>query len=178
MVDKDMLKKRCLDEKRRLRKKHFPFCYMKMFDIIHIDNTNCFAYVLNQFITSNHDGRYSYLGWTEFDENAYYTEEDAEKMMILDFNNLGFKVKKLKKEPKVKNNRINFAFFVGITAGKEDGDFHFVRQNLNGKWSHKLGYGGEVEYFKNSFGKYCSPHESDFEEVKFVGYYQAWRSNK
>lgn len=175
MVDELFLKRRCLKTRERLQKKCIPFRFAKMYDSMFIDNTNCYAYLFNEFISVREDERFGYLGWTAYDNDAYYTAEEAEKMMLLDLNNLGFRVRKLRTMPKVRNNRLNFAFFIGITAGKPDGDFHFVRQNINGTWSQKLGYEGRVDFFRKQDGTICPPHKSDYEEVQFVGYYQAWK---
>lgn len=175
MVDNLFFKRRCLKTREKLLRKTIPFRFTKIYESMYIDNTNCYAYLFNEFIPFREDERFSYLGWTQYECKAYYSAKEAEKMMLLDLKNLGFKVRKLRHMPRVRNNRLNFAFFVGITAGKPDGDFHFVRQNINGSWSQKLGYEGRVDYFRNLDGKICPPHKSDYEEVRFIGYYQAWK---
>ena len=172
MIDECMLRQRCRKTRQEILKKHFPMRFTRWYDEAHVDNTNCYGYVFNMWIVSEEDRRFSYLGWTEMEDNVCYTKEDAEKAFLLDIKNLGFKVRKINKAPKPKNNKINVAFFIGKTAYKTNGDFHFARQNHDGTWSHKLGFKGEVERFVNIDGKTCLPHESDYDEIEFVGYYQ------
>ena len=172
MIDDCVRKQRCRKTRQEILKKHFPMRFTRWYDEAHIRHTNCYGYVFDMCILSE-DDRFSYLGWTELEDNVCYTKEDAEKSFLLDMSNLGFKVRKMKKAPKPKNNKINIAFFIGKTAGETNGDFHFVRQNHDGTWSHKLGYEGEVERFvTNCDNKLCLPHNSDYEEIEFVGYYQ------
>ena len=172
MIDDCMLRQRCRKTRQEILKKHFPMRFARWYDDDHIRYTNCYGYVFNMWIVSEEDHRFSYLGWTEMEDNVCYTKEDAEKAFLLDMRNLGFKVRKINKAPKPKNNKINIAFFIGKTIDKANGDFHFARQNHDGTWSHKLGFEGKVERFVNMDGKTCLPHESDYEEIEFVGYYQ------
>ena len=173
MIDKCVLNLRCRRTRNEILKKQFPMRFTRWYDENHIKNTNCYGYIFNMNIISEEDERFSYLGWTERERKFYYTKETAEEAMLLDMKNLRFKVRKLKKVPKPKRNKINFAFFLGMTAGKPNGDFHFVRQNHDGSWSEKLGYDGEVGIFKDTNNKVCFPHKSDYDEIDFIGYYQA-----
>ena len=172
MVDECVRKSMCRKTREEILKKRFPMRFSRWFDESHVKNTNCYGYVFNMWIVSEDDDRFSYLGWTERDAKPYYIKEEAEEAFLLDMKNLRFKVRKLKNIPKPRTNRINFAFFVGKEGEKLNGDFHFVRQNHDGSWSDKLGFGGEVEKFKDIDGKTCLPHKANYDEIEFVGYYQ------
>lgn len=132
MIDKCELMIRCRKTRNEISKKYFPSRFTRWYDEAHIKNTNCYGYVFDMCIVSKDDNRFSYLGWTEREMKCYYTKEEAEEAMLLDMKNLRFRVRKLKREPKPKNNKINFAFFLGKSGGEPNGDFHFVRQNHDG----------------------------------------------
>ncbi len=52
---------------------------------------------------------------------------------------------------KMKKQLYNDAYRVGIMWGKYEEDFHFIRENIDGTWSHMLGLGGSVERIFNPF---------------------------
>ena len=112
------------------------------------DNCNCYCYALGITAPDIFAKTFEYKEIDEFghnigfmtnemhcsinlDDNLYYLQSDLEKLeidsyectMFCDTHHGGYKI----------------AFF------KSPHDFHFIRQNIDGTWSHKLGYTPVIE---------------------------------
>ena len=75
----------------------------------------------------------------------------SEEQIAKNFTNLlkkcGLKVERLKKEVIIKDNQWIVALYFGNNGSIMNVDFHFLRQEKDGRWSSKHGWGGDVEYF-------------------------------
>lgn len=110
---------------------------------------NCYAYALRACMNFNDDVKEtgvfpkpSFISLGE--ENCYrVTKERILTYFKEDCEALGLQVFPTELEEQIGANEYKIAIYV-----KEDYDFHFARQDSNGKWSEKNGWYSDIEILK------------------------------
>jgi hypothetical protein len=123
-------------------------------------STNCLGYAMQikrKFAPSNQG--YPWLEPGSFSGECAqpYTEKTLIRAFKSDCEFLGIDVKDVDKRAPLKKDAYKISFFFDFTkAYIEEGsdivrtDYHVIRQDADGKWSHKNGWFGPVERFNGN----------------------------
>jgi len=106
-------------------------------DIAH--RTNCYAYAINAYIPNPSCGfSFYYPGMFSKEENPYpnYTRKGLIASFKKDMKNLGLILVESSLEEPLKEGEHK----VLLTISSDNGDFHFLRQDRDGFWSHKMSW--------------------------------------
>lgn len=124
-------------------------------------HTNCYAYAINSRVV-NHDtcAVYDLGGFYNLNQGLILmTKLQAEAALYKDLTLIGLKADKVKySQLELPNeNHYNICLFIKNTTWYNHPytDFHFVRQDIDGSWSHKMGRQGLPEQLTSKSEK---PH--------------------
>lgn len=134
--------------------------------------TNCYAYVLNlqvgDYGTQNKYYPGFFAGMDPFYEDGYEEQKLLMRFMS-DLHSLGLQVKKCSRTSETNGEVQKICFMY-----KKD-DFHFLRQDSNGFWSHKIGW----KYIPTNKGvnkqKITNP-ERQMPGYKLIGYFFIYKN--
>lgn len=145
-----------------IRKNRYPLPIQK--EDAKLDG-NCYAYAIGSKYEedpeNNNGDEYIYnLGNMSNFKHEPTSIEEAEKMFLADMKVLGISARKSYLKEKIENGEWKIAFFL---KNDDDYDFHFVRQDKDGKWSEKECINGRVR--KLGMKPKCRRH------YELVGYY-------
>lgn len=133
---------------------------------------NCYAHALNCMFEDRDYTVYSpgaiyatYNGSDIMtDDLRYYFRDDLFiKLIKRDCSVLSINANCCSFDSKIEEN----AYKIAITYSKADNDFHFIRQNADGSWSHKPGFGYKHHIIKSRLISY---HGESHIEVDGVPY--------
>lgn len=131
---------------------------------------NCYLYALDlcmDFQPYLDDGRIvpGIPGFLSRAENNDYREikEKTLQYFIEDCEILNLNISETTLDEKINKNEYKIAVYV-----EEYDDFHFVRQDSNGKWSEKAGWGGDIRQVK----KEDIVSDSYKNRYKFIGMFK------
>lgn len=103
--------------------------------------TNCYAYALDipiktQFHSDYWVGRYSAENSRQFTDTEYNSTRELVEAFLNDLYELGIEVSSYRPNEISQKGSYN----IGLLYERVPDDFHFVRQDVDGSWSHKLGF--------------------------------------
>lgn len=137
-------------------------------------NYNCYGYIFGftgeQYEDINNNIGIWNLGFTDQTFGLAYRFGNPYVVKILlknDFKKLKLKLHNSNENEKIKNGEIKFAIY-----GCEQ-DFHFVRQNADGTWSHKMGWNCVEEEFKTKNGKLEKSFERGDHDYELMGIFKS-----
>ncbi len=119
---------------------------------------NCYSHALNCMFEDRDFTTYSpgaicaiFNGSDSFNENNYYFREDLLiKLLKRDCAVLSINAYSCNFDAKTAEN----AYKIAIAYSKSDNDFHFLRSNADGSWSHKPGFGNIFHRCKSEIINY------------------------
>ena len=127
---------------------------------------NCYAYAIKSTFHDNDDYDYIYnLGNMS---HVYYPPqnlEEAKEALILDMEKLGIECIECSLNDDVNENEWKVALFYDDYFN-DSYDFHLLRQNEDGSWSHKRAIHGKIDDYGN-----IDPRILDF-DLDFVGFFK------
>lgn len=118
---------------------------------INLETTNCYAYALGLDINENDICEYAYQPGSISSKVAnliihfnYFLYSVLIKNIEKDFETLGISYKEIEPDDEIQDDEWKIALFVEFYDKyfMDDliSDFHFLRANSNGVWTHKHGY--------------------------------------
>lgn len=152
--------------------------------------TNCYFYAIHKPISSSK--YYEGMGPGYFSNTTiknYYSRSSYTKQIIKAFRNdmrkfgrrfHDLRIYYARGKYEMRPRCYKIALFIRYNSSGFTNDYHFVRQDESGYWSHKMGEGVDLEdNYKKAFvtmfdfsGKYIiDPSKSDFGTYKFEGYF-------
>ena len=134
---------------------------------------NCYAHALNSMYEDRDYTVYSpgaiYATFndsdifTDCDAKYYFREDLFIKLIKRDCSVLSIDAVCCSFDSKIDEN----AYKIALTYSKADNDFHFIRQNIDGSWSHKAGYGNLRHLIKS---EQISYHGESHIDIKGIPY--------
>ena len=130
------------------------------------NNFNCYAYALGLSSLNWYELEVTpgfMNGPTDIENDVYYdqiTNESIIPYVIEDLQVLGRKMEPDTFGNEIMKNSYKIAIYVGYEG------FHFIRQNKDGSWSEKDGWGGEVQLTSHEWLMKHNPY------YKFLGVYR------
>lgn len=118
-----------------------------------IQNSNCYMYIFDITFEDPEDRVMSFLGWTDGKIHQHATGKRGYRRFEADLRNLGFKYEVTKDEVSLPKKGCKIALYIYAN------DFHFARQDRDGLWSEKDGFGGEVRRLTDSDGNPITPSQ-------------------
>ena len=124
---------------------------------------NCYAYMLGaSFHDTDSKGFIYNLGAISRIKYPPFSLSDAEEAFISDMDVLGIDCKKCSYERPLLPNEWKAVLFYDDQFS-DSFDFHFIRQNIGGIWSHQEGIWGGVHSLKGNL--------QNVSELTFVGFF-------
>ena len=120
---------------------------------------NCYAHALNcdyedrDFSVYSPGAIYATSNGSDifFDDDEYFFDYDLFiKLVKRDCSVLSISSSTCSFDSKLRDE----SYKIALTYSKKDNDFHFLRQNYNGIWSHKPGFGGPRKIVKSEMIRY------------------------
>ena len=137
-------------------------------DMAKIEYLNCYAYAMGFDIPIPDQRIWGYLGWTDGHFDAS-TDKIAINRFMKDVRAMGRKIQITKNE-----NVSRKGYKVGLYINSK-GSFHFIRQEREGFWTEKDGYGGKVQIITDDKGKTLNPSEFSMDEMELVSLFEITR---
>lgn len=156
--------------KKILNKNNYPTDFnLDLWSTVY-DNTNCYAYAIDSYIadTLKYPNSIYYPG--SFSGAPFcheYTKETILEGFDLDMKSLGFVYFKSSLSEPLEEGE----FKVLISVNNKSGDFHFMRQDLDGFWSHKRGWNGLPMNLSKAGEKILNPEHELGNYIK-IGYFK------
>ena len=125
--------------------------YPTIFSVDHSPYRNCYAHALNCMFEDRDYSVYSpgaitavFNGSDCFTEDGslYFREDLSIKLVTRDCSSMKINAFGCSYDSKLHENESKIA----LTYSKADNDFHFLRQNADGSWSHKPGWGSRGKF--------------------------------
>lgn len=141
--------------KRYFRKKKYPFEFSlesPWNDPKVIEGTNCYRYAFDMPWISNDRIVMAFLGWS-IGKYEHSRGDVGFSRFQIDLARMGFKFKETKDAITVPKEGYKIALFIF------EKDFHFARQNADGNWSEKNGFGAPVELMQDDNGNIITPDQ-------------------
>lgn len=131
----------------RIRESMLKNQYPLEFNQYHCNKENCYAYMLgSDFEDNDPDEDYIYNLGCISQTIMPRTIPEAEEAFYKDMDALGVDCRRCELDAKVNPGEWKIVFFFEGTFTDEY-DFHFVREDKGGGWSHKAGFHGGVWRF-------------------------------
>jgi len=110
------------------------------------DSTNCYAYALQLPVpldreTPNYDPGFL-CGIRIYQDHYQEYQKNIIKGLLGDCEILGINIKQIGKNTKLSNNAYRIA--LGYVWNNYHWQFHFLRENIDGTWSEKIGWKQDV----------------------------------
>lgn len=137
-------------------------------DLAKVEHLNCYAYAMGFDLPIPDQRIWGYLGWTDGHYNASVGKV-AVNRFIKDVRAMGRKIYVTRSES-VSRKGYKVALYLD-----ENGGFHFIRQESEGFWTEKSGYGGKVQVITDNKGNYLKPSQFNIEDMKFVSMFEITR---
>ena len=121
-----------------------------------INDTNCYAYALNLDLSCkeiNDDRCFYNVGYISSCYKRILEKEELINALINDMKKLGISIKEVDFNYILEENEWKIALFKTDVyvddKGRKSTDFHFIRKNYDGYWSHKVGWKDRPEKLEN-----------------------------
>lgn len=118
-----------------------------------IENTNCYRYAFDMPWDYDDQRIMSFLGWSYGKLYEHATGQQGFSRFEIDLKRMGFSYQETDDEKSVPEKGYKIALYI-----YED-DFHFARQNADGRWSEKNGYGAPVQLLLDDEGNDITPSQ-------------------
>lgn len=143
----------------QLVRRHYPMPYEPS-----LPAENCYAYALGSTFKDN-DTEAKYVFNLGALSKMYFpdTKEQAEEALKADMKELGISCEKSYYEEKLEKDEWKIALFFYDEPGDED--FHLMREDSDGYWSHKVGLDGPINKIYGSLEYAASNYD-------IVGYFK------
>lgn len=117
-----------------------------------IENTNCYRYAFD-IVWEEYDERIvmAFLGWSYGKVYEHATGQQGFSRFEIDLKRMGFSYWIVTDEKTVPEKGYKIALYI------YEADFHFARQNSDGRWSEKVGFGGSVQLLLDDEGNNITP---------------------
>lgn len=146
--------------KRYFKKLNYPFEFsMDVWkDEEVIENTNCYRYAFD--MPWRHDDKriMAFLGWSYGKLHEHVTGEQGFSRFEIDLKRMGFSYQVTDDEVSVPEKGYKIALYI------YQNDFHFARQNADGRWSEKNGFGAPVQLILDDEGNNIAPSQVNQDE--------------
>lgn len=145
---------------------------LKCRDKVYTYKYNCYGYIFG-FTGEQYDRFSDNYSWTlgfsddKFKNASFEDKNLVEKMLKSDFKFLRLGLMQSYEQEKIEDGEIKFALYAC------DKDFHFVRQNADGTWSHKRGWKNEPEVLEIDRKKGLQKTLNLHRKYELVGIYKA-----
>lgn len=136
-------------------------------DPLVVENTNCYRYAFDIPWRDSVQKAMCFLGWS-IGHMEHITGEKAFFRFEIDLKRMGFNFEIVDDDKTVPKKGRKIALFV------YEHDFHFARQNADGTWSEKDGFGSPVSLFLDDHGNYARPLEYTSSIPFEVRVYNIW----
>ncbi len=134
-----------------------------------VENTNCYRYAFNMQWRDDDRRVMAFLGWSYGKLHEHVTGPAAFGRFEIDLKRMGFKFQETTDAKSLPKRGYKIALFV------YESDFHFARQNADGSWSHKEGFGAEVELLTDEDGNLITPYELKQNQECELKIYNVWQ---
>ncbi len=116
-----------------------------------IKNTNCYRYAFNIPWEDDDQRIMSFLGWSFGKLYEHVSGQQGFSRFEIDLKRMGFSYNETEDEKSVPEKGYKIALYI------YEGDFHFARQNVDGRWSEKNGFGAPVQLLLDDAGNSTIP---------------------
>lgn len=152
-VTKGDLKRTVTILKRYFKKLKYPFEFtMNSWETEEIvENTNCYRYAFDLAWREDDQRVMAFLGWSYGKMYEHATGEKGFSRFEIDLKRMGFDYRIIDDEKTIPEKGYKIALYI------YESDFHFARQNADGRWSEKVGFGGPVQLLLDDKGNNITP---------------------
>lgn len=139
------------------------------------ERTNCYAYALNSYLADPLPGNTIYYPGAFSGEDIlyYYHNIVFFNRFKSDIKNLGFILLKSTLEDTLKKDEHKIL----VSIRNDNCDYHFMRQDSDGFWSHKRGWFEMPTNLKSNGYKILNPEEELLDHTT-IGYFKIKKNNK
>jgi len=127
--------------------------------------TNCYAYALDALYPETDEVSYLIGEFSGHKYSSFFTDQKLIDHITSDLLALGLEMipTTLKEDVPEKSYKIAIC--------NSCSDFHFLRRDSSGKWSHKMGWGGRVTTEDYSGREITNPSKADLYDYHIIGYF-------
>lgn len=136
---------------------------------INLNDTNCYAYALGLDIPEQEINNHAYFPGIIGNSKIYlpnqelFTYEEFIYNLFEDFKALNIEYKEIDPLDKINIDEWKIALFITYYSKNYVEDFHFLRENKENIWYHKLGYTGTITNCDDDDNIITNPKQCFFE---------------
>lgn len=134
--------------------------------------TNCYSYVLNLVVQDGYYKNFYYVGaLSEIPEKSNYSKKEFLQILKSDLQVLGRELTDCLLADFVPEGKQKIVVFLRPKNNLQTFDFHFMKQDKDGTWSHKIGWVNLPTNKGTGNMKITNPAIEGYKNYKFIGYF-------